>query len=248
LLVMVGTVHRDPGGYARLSRILERERPDLITVEVSPYSRLFRAEESSALRNTLRENLRKIQKEEGRPLSDFLSRGAIMGIFFLLKEPFEWRAAKSYAHRYGIVIHDIDLSIFSKVNLAHLSELIAVENLRTLLRLHIPSFSEQVKTQYSRAEFLFHHPPSFWPAPKELKEREAYMAEKIRKFAQGGNGEKILHVGGWEHLIDDPDGNSLFALLQDLQPKRVLLNTFKNLSTKSVDKVWKTLGIEFKTQ
>jgi len=227
-LILVGTVHRDPKGYARLFRLLERESPALVTVEISPYSRTFRVQQSSLIRNTLRENLRRIQKEEGRPLSTILAHSLIMGVFFLLKEPFEWRAAKSYAAQYGVLLQDIDLSPFAQDNLAHLSELIALKNLRTLLHLNSPAFADLVQSQYSRAGFLFHHPPSTRLTPKAFQEREVYMAEKIRKLAQGINGGKILHVGGWEHLIDSPGGNSLFGLLKDMQPQRVLLSALEN--------------------
>jgi hypothetical protein len=227
-LILVGTVHRDPKGYARLFRLLERESPALVTVEISPYSRTFRVQQSSLIRNTLRENLRRIQKEEGRPLSTILAHSLIMGVFFLLKEPFEWRAAKSYAAQYGVLLQDIDLSPFAQDNLAHLSELIALKNLRTLLHLNSPSFADLVQSQYSRAGFLFHHPPSIRLTPKAFQEREVYMAEKIRKLAQGINGGKILHVGGWEHLIDSPGGDSLFGLLKDMQPQRVLLSALEN--------------------
>ena len=227
-LILVGTVHRDPKGYARLFRLLERESPALVTVEISLYSRTFRVQQSSLIRNTLRENLRRIQKEEGRPLSTILAHSLILGVFFLLKEPFEWRAAKSYAAQYGVLLQDIDLSPFAQDNLAHLSELIALKNLRTLLHLNSPSFADLVQSQYSQAGFLFHHPPSIRLTPKAFQEREVYMAEKIRKLAQGINGGKILHVGGWEHLIDSPGGNSLFGLLKDMQPQRVLLSTLEN--------------------
>jgi hypothetical protein len=227
-LVMVGTVHRDPKGYARLSCLLEKERPDVMTVEISPYSRAFRLRQSSLLRNTLRENLLRIQKEEGKPLRTILAHSMIIGIFFLLQEPFEWRAAKLYANRHRVLLKDIDLSPFSHDHLAHLAELIALQNLRTLLHLDSPPLSELVQFQCCRAASFWHHPPSIRFTSQGLQEREIYMAEKIRKLVQGIRGGKILHVGGWEHLIDSPKGNSLLGLLKDLRPQRVLLSAPEN--------------------
>jgi hypothetical protein len=224
-LIMVGTVHRDPKGYSRLWQLLKREQPALVTVEVSPYGKIFRAQQSAALRTTLRENLWRIKKEEGRPVREIISQGAILGIFFLLKEPYEWRAAKAYADRYGIFLRDIDLSCYSENKLSHLSELISLENLRTLLRIPFPDLSKQVESDYSRAQFLFFHPSSTWSPIQEVREREAYMAEKIRSFVRREKGEKILHVGGWEHLIEFSQGKSLFGLLQDLRPQRILLSS-----------------------
>jgi hypothetical protein len=207
---------------------LEREQPALVTVEVSPYGRTFRAQQAAALRTTLRENLWRIKKEEGRPMREIISQSAILGIFFLLKEPYEWQAAKAYADRYGIFLKGIDLSCFSKDKLSHLSELLSVENLRTLLRIPFPDLSTQVESEYSRARFLFFHPSSTWSPTHEVKIREAHMAKKIRSFVQRAKGKKIMHVGGWEHLIEFSQGKSLFNLLQDLRPQRILLSSMAN--------------------
>jgi len=224
-LVLVGTVHRDPRGYTRLFRLLERERPAMVTVEISPFSRALRVQQSAMLLRTLRRNLRQIQKEDGRPLTTIFSHSLIMGIFFLLKEPFEWRAARIYASQNGIPLHDIDLSAFAQDHLANLPELIALKNLQTLLGLSSLPYPDLVRSQYSRAGFLLRHPPSIRIRPPGFQEREVYMAGKIREFAHGIKEGKILHVGGWEHLIDFEEENSVFGLLKDLKPQRILLST-----------------------
>jgi hypothetical protein len=54
------------------------------------------------------------------------------------------------------------------------------------------------------------------------------MAEKIHTFVRRVEGKKILHVGGWEHLIEFSQGKSLFGLLQDLRPRRILLSSMAN--------------------
>ncbi len=244
-LVLVGTVHRDPRGYTRLFRLLERECPAMVTVEISPYSRALRVQQSVMLLRTLRRNLRQIQKEDRRPLTAILSHSLIMGIFFLLKEPFEWRAAKIYASQNGIPLQDIDLSAFAQDHLANLPELIALENLQILLRQSSLSYPDLVRSQYSRAAFLLRHPPSIRITPPAFQEREAYMACRIREFAQGIKGGKILHVSGWEHLIDYPGGNSLFGLLKDLQPQRILLSASgqpHGLTGDCPQKLWKRCG------
>jgi len=227
-LIMVGTVHRDPEGYPRLLQLLEREQPAIVTVEFSPYGRIFRAEQAAALRTTLRENLRRIKEEEGRPMREIISQSAILGIFFLLKEPYEWQAAKAYADRYGIFLKGIDLSCYSKDKLSHLAELLSLENLRTLLRIPFPDLSKQVESEYSRARFLFFHPSSTGSPMHGVKIREAHMAKKIRSFVRRVKGKKIMHVGGWEHLIEFSQGKSLFGLLQDLRPQRILLSSMAN--------------------
>ncbi len=229
-LVMVGTVHRDPQGFVKLSRLLITEKPGFITVEMSPFARSFRAKHGLAIRASLRENIRRIEREERRPLREILSHSAILGIFLLLREPYEWRAAKIFAINHGSILREIDLSSYSADKLSHLNELIGLDNLRLLLRSSSGSLEEEVEAQYRRAHYLFSHPPSTWNMLKnmEMREREFHMAAEIRGLAQGANGNKILHIGGWEHLVEYPGEESLFGLLKNLQPHRVLLSSIEN--------------------
>jgi len=228
VVVLVGTVHRDPNGYAKLLRLLEQERPSTITVEISPYSRAFRAKQAAALRAGLRENLQKIGRERGQSLREMISRSAILEIFLALREPYEWRAAKAYADRRGIPLMDIDVSGYAEEKLSHLRELISSENLRALLHLPSANLLRQVEDQYARAQFLFAHPPSAWLASEEVWQRDAHMAEKIRAFTRRKGERKTVHIGGWEHLVESPDGKSLFGFLKDLQPKRIILASMAN--------------------
>ncbi len=222
-LVMVGTVHRDPRGKARLLRLLHREQPSAVSVEISPYARIFRNQKAAAFRAALRENLRRIHQEEGLAWRWILSHSAIQGIFLLLKEPYEWRAAKAYGEETKCMIREIDISEYSEEKLFHLPELVSRENLRTLLSLSFPGLNEQVRNHYGRARFLYSHPPSAWIENRELCERESIMAEKIREMALQEGGRKIVHIGGWEHLLEFSGKSSLYKLLQDFHPRRVLL-------------------------
>jgi hypothetical protein len=227
-LLMVGTVHRDPQGKARLLRLLQQERPAAISVEISPYAIIFRAQKAGAFRAILRENLKRIHEEENFSWREIFSNSAIRGIFFLLKEPYEWQAAEAHAQRTGIVLKDIDLSRYSEEKLSHLSELVSKANLRALLRLSSPDLTEQVEAHYNRARFLFSHPPSLWPKCLEERERETFMAEEIRRLVRQARGQKVLHIGGWEHLLEFPGETSLYELLKDLRPMRVLLSEVDN--------------------
>jgi pheromone shutdown protein TraB len=223
-LVMVGTVHRDPKGFGNLLRILEREAPDFITVEISPYALEFREKQASHFRAILRENLQKIQREEGESYRRFLSHGEIQGIFLLLKVPFEWKAAKEYARRSRIGLKAIDLSTYSEEKLARISELIQIENLRGLLQSSSPAIIDQVIFQNRRAQNLWNQPLASGSPQEEIQERERHMAGEICRLMAEGNKGKILHVGGWEHLLPASQGKSLFARLENLNPRRLLLS------------------------
>ena len=221
-LLLIGTVHRDPKGYRKLLRLLRQERPSVVTVELSPYGRKFRAREANGFRALLRENLKWLQREEKRSLREIMAHSAIQSIFLLLKEPYEWRAARDYTLQQEAAVREIDISSYARDKLAHLPELVSVSNLRALIG--TPShLIEDVKAHYRRARFLFCHPPAIWPRNPETEERESFMAGKIRRLMEKMKGEKLLHVGGWEHLVEAPGQRSLFGLLADLRPERLLL-------------------------
>jgi hypothetical protein len=221
---MVGTVHRDPKGFGRLLRILEREDPDFITVEISPFALEFRAMQAAHFRALLRENLRKIQREEGTSYRRFLSHGEIQGIFLLLRVPFEWRAAERFANKRKIGLKAIDLSAFSEEKLARVSELIHPDNLQALLRSDQPPIDNQVEWQYKRAQTLWNFTAATGSISEEAQEREEHMGGEIRSLIEKGNRWKILHIGGWEHLLPASQGKSLYGRLKDLDPRRLLLS------------------------
>jgi hypothetical protein len=222
-LILVGTVHRDPKGFGKLLRTLEKEAPDFVTVEISPYALDFRANRAFALRSLLRDNLKKIQEKEGKQYPHLLSQSEIQGIFLLLKVPFEWRAAEAYAEKGRAGLRAVDLSSYSKEKLGRISELIHIDNLRALLQNPQPSIDDQVEWQYKRAKTLWERESARAPLLEETQEREAYMAGEIRRLMEEDKKRKVLHVGGWEHLTGTPHGKSLFSRLADLKPRRLLL-------------------------
>ncbi len=199
------------------------ENPDYLTVEISPYARDFRKEQGAILRSVLRSNLRTLSIRKRKPLQEILVHPAILGLFILLKEPYEWRAAWDYARENQKSVEDIDLSAYSREKLAHLAEMTSLENLMSLLELPFENFSEQVEAHYGRARILFAHPPTARVPIPEIIFREISMAEKIGHRVLHGKGMKVVHIGGWEHLVDFPGDNSLWGRLKNLNPRRVLL-------------------------
>lgn len=222
-LLLVGTVHRDPQGKPALLELLEKERPAFIAVEISPYARTFRLEKGACCRAILRKNLAKIHGEEGLPWRKILSHGAIQGIYLLLKMPYEWRAAEQYARKNGAVVEESDLSRYSEEKLSRIAELVSEENLLALLGSPSPGVAGEAAAQYRRARALFSRPPSVSSRSGGEDEREAFMAGNIRRMVARAGGKKVIHVGGWEHLVELSGRASLFGLLQDLLPRRVLL-------------------------
>ena len=152
-----------------------------------------------------------------------MSHGEIQGIFLLLKVPFEWKAAEEYARRSRIGLKAIDLSTYSEEKLARISELIQIENLRALLRSSSLAIGDQVIFQNKRAQNIWNQPLAGGSPQEEIQEREKHMAGEIRRLMAEGNKRKILHVGGWEHLLLASQGKSLFVRLEKFKPCRILL-------------------------
>lgn len=100
-LILVGTVHRAPKGYESLIKVLYAERPEVITVEVSPYGLRFRKKK------------RELLEKDGLPL----------GLKAYLEIPYEYKAAKDYGVDQGIPVIPIDLCWYSKRFLRDLKEL-----------------------------------------------------------------------------------------------------------------------------
>jgi hypothetical protein len=53
--------------------------------------------------------------------------------------------------------------------------------------------------------------------------RDRWMAAQIRRLLAARCGGHLVHVGGWVHLVEDARGETLYSLLADLAPQRLLL-------------------------
>jgi hypothetical protein len=52
--------------------------------------------------------------------------------------------------------------------------------------------------------------------------RERFLARRLRRLA--ARHRRLVHLGGWEHLVAWEDSPGLWRDLADLQPRRVLLD------------------------
>jgi hypothetical protein len=231
-LTLIGTVHRDPRGYERLSALLETLRPGRLTLEMSPAALLYRRSRADLLSKRLETILNDLAAELGRSRSDLEEHPTVAGIRTLLDLPFEYRAAVDFADRSGASLALIDDSAISTDKLKKVeSELITYCNLRVLVAL--PStVSDHGNEGYHTAKQMIFDP--FDPpvnlaylqgrrGREGIGDRDRAMAEEIRRQLEGGARGHLAHIGGWVHLMEDPRGETLFSRLNDLQPRRLLL-------------------------
>lgn len=207
MLTLVGTIHLDPEGFPRLILLLERLRPQVISVEVSHYALKFRRQHGQRLR----ERLSGFRRPDGT-----LPEG-LAAVEAQLEIPFEYRAAHDYARLNRARLVCIGDSRRSQALLDLLErELLATDNLVTLaLRRDVP-LAELVAREWDRARREFARGPvAGTDLAARLLAADRKMARRIRTLAASGS--NLVHVGGWEHLA------GLTGLLSDLAPQVTLL-------------------------
>lgn len=229
-LTLLGTVHRDPQGFTKLGKELARLKPDVVTLEFSRYGLSYRRRRKKILTAKLLQGLQEIRKTETLRISelkDLLRSTGIGGIAALIDLPFEYKGARFYSQRHGLPLYVLDLSSPSRRLLSHIDELLSLENLQKVIAFETASLRETITREYKHAEnLLFSKKQSPWlqciPTDEDLQKREQVMASRIRKIVAKHQEHHIVHISGWQHLLNEND--TLFKLLEDLTPQRILLN------------------------
>jgi hypothetical protein len=215
-LVLIGTVHGDPRGHARVLRLLERLRPDAVTVEISRFSVRFRRAWEGRWRRQLREALAGLP-----PGAD--EHPAIQQVAAQIDLPFEYRAARDYCRRKGIRCLPLDLGGVARRHLPRYGrELLSEANLMALAQEPRDSLEEAVAREFHRARSALAQPPWRLPLPEsaETRRRELFVSRRLKRLLLKGG--RIVHLGGWEHLVPWREGRGLRAWLEEQKPHILL--------------------------
>ncbi len=186
---LIGTVHLDPAGEARLRAALGTLRPQAVTVDVSPYAIEFRLRRGEELRGRL---------DPFRGADGTLPPG-LEAVSAQLLVPYEWTAAAAYAAETGIPAEAVGDSGASREWLELLeNELLAPANLARLAREEVPILSEQVAWEYATARRHWREGKATGEAGRErLRAADTRMANLL---AARPDRKGLVHVTGWEHL------------------------------------------------
>jgi hypothetical protein len=217
----------------RLVPALKGLNPHVITLEFSTYGLRYRLKKKRSLNHRLLRGLYELHGTDGLHLGvlrKLLKTTGIGSIRALLDLPFEYKGASFYSQRWDIPLYCVDISSFSRQLLAKVDELLSLENLKKVIAFETASLQETATKEYKQAEsLLFKESQSpgrrLIPTDEVWKKRERIMASRIRKIAAHYAGRHIVHIAGWQHLSAQP--GTLFSLLEDLTPKRVLLGSFQ---------------------
>jgi hypothetical protein len=217
-LILIGTVHGDPRGLARAGKLLNYLRPELVTVEISPFSLRYRERHGARWQRQLAEAL------AGLPAGAALHL-AIRRLTAQVVLPFEVRAARDYSRSCGVPWRPLDLGFLSRRHLPRYgSELLSPANLRALLTTADGELKDFVDRQFRRARQALAEAPRrpISPGASETLRRERCLARRLRGLAL--RYRRVVHLGGWEHLVAWQDSPGLWGELADLNPQRMLLD------------------------
>jgi hypothetical protein len=217
-LILIGTVHGDPQGQARAGKFLLHLRPDLVTVEISPFSLGYRLKHGSGWKRQLAAALAEMPAGTERHL-------AIQRLAAQVALPFEVRAARDYSRRVNVPWRPLDLGFLSRRHLPRFAtEVLSPANLEALLATADGELKGFVAGQFRRARQAWAGAPRrrIFPCPPETVRRERFLARRLRGLVS--RHRRVVHLGGWEHLVAWEDSPGLWPDLADLKPRRLLLD------------------------
>ncbi len=223
-VILLGTVHLDLEARDCLLKLLSALEPECITVEISPFSVSFRALHQRTWEQLLRKGVRQLPAQNRGHARIRLLRRQI-------KFPFEWSAAREYAKKRGISCLAIDSEELAKRDLpVWEDELLSPDNLYRLVQTQNFDLETHFKRCYRYAERVLDTPgdilpqihPLSWLSEPFWKRREQMLAERIRQISVGYR--RVVHIGGWMHIVTGGPWKTVADFLYDLGPVRFLAN------------------------
>lgn len=203
--LFTGTSHIDPDGYNRLWHILERDKPDMILLEVSRMSIILRKTYGRVCRLILDHNIRVLSPGPCSGISNIMS---------YLDIPREYAAVRDYCSRRGASCRLIDVSIISLARFFHAYKLITKKNISMAAAVHEDSFRQEAVTAGNifnkNDRLLLNMKLNQFRNDSLALYRERILLCRVKKQVHSNSGRKIMYVGGWEHLMDAPGSGLLY--------------------------------------
>ncbi len=211
-------MHGDPRGHARALTLLDHLQPQLVTVEISPFSLRYRLKNEAGWQRRLARSLADLPAGAARHL-------AVQRLAAQIALPFEVRAARDYSRSRGHPWRPLDLGSTARRHLPRYGpELLSPANLEALLSTPDGSLEEWSTAEFDRARLALARSSRRLLAGSdhETCRRESFMARRLRRLASRYG--RVAHLGGWEHLVDWQNWGGLWRDLADLEPRRLLLD------------------------
>jgi len=222
-IIFLGSSHIDPEGQRRLADALEATRPEIILLEVSRFSLLFR--------KTIGRLYRRIMERRAVEMGVDMSPEFANALRYL-DIPAEYRAAREHSRKTGAKIILLDVSRFSFRELVHAHEIISRNNITTLSIVNADRFAQEraiarrifVNGDDALAEMKareFGIRPGDDHDPR-LAMRENILTARVISCMKKFRDRRIAYVGGWEHCIDDAKGRTLYSRIEEPKERRIV--------------------------
>lgn len=194
---MLGIIHGDARNDTVVKKWMDDVRPDVITLELSPYGLAFRQEKGRAYMKRIDAICRKLQSEGYSCTSDDLR-----SFYSYVSVPREFEIARDYCAVNGSDLYLVDMGLFSYMKLKKIDELISEENIRKNL---IEDSGGRPNGQKVLAGLYFRSGVSAFQYTDEMALRDRFMSRRITVLMRRFIGKRILHITGWQHLKDPLD-------------------------------------------
>lgn len=204
--VFIGTSHIDPDGHAHLAPVLDSAGPDLVLLEVSRFSLILRRTYGAACRIILEHNIKKTGTAPSPEIRN------IRNYFDI---PYEYSTVRAYCTGTGAKYILVDVSIFSLARFIHAYSLVTRKNITAAAGVHEDRFILERRIAgsiFSGNDSLLRNMKlsRFRSDPMAMR-RERIILSRVTRIANANRDKRIAWVGGWEHLLDDPCSDLLYA-------------------------------------
>ena len=187
-------------------------------MEISPFSLRYRRQHGARWQRQLAGALAELP--EGAALHLAIQRLAAQ-----VALPFEVQAAQDYSRRAGVPWRPLDLGFLSRRHLPRYGpELLSPANLKALLATADGELKDFVAAEFRRARQAWREPPGGPSLPAPPRPRGGNASWPGGSGALTSRHRRVVHLGGWEHLVAWEDSPGLWGDLADLKPGRLLLD------------------------
>lgn len=193
-LFMLGIIHRDKSNDAIILTWVERIKPDVITIEISPYGLAFRQILGPVYREKIDTICRQLQSEQGDDVCEDLK-----DLYAFIEVPPEYTVCHDYCVRNRASLFPVDMDHFSFIRLRNIDELIDIENIRKISA-HRPR--NNVSSEHVIAGLFFKSGITAFTYDAQMEIRDRYMSRKIALLKRHFGDRRFLHIAGWKHLKD----------------------------------------------
>lgn len=227
---LVGTFHLDLKGEERLYNALKSLNPDAITVEYMPEHEIT----PRALNDYTRLIMTALRDHGGK--GSEIAEVARLTRAVMRTEGFENRAAKRYSEEFDVPSHKVG----SPEELENASDSLFSQKEREIFFSNLilgarsrDNFQRYIDDRYAKNRAAY---DTGMPADDEdaalrcglIGQRDHTMSSDIRRFSNQSSG-RVVNIGGADHFLDSPDGNTVYSQMTDMSPERLLINEFEPL-------------------